>query len=163
MIKWQIYVAQISLLKPEIKEINHKSNFLGSATDNLVFHFLLAKAVFVLYVSLLWTGKPLYAEIAEWRKILARLACFLRSIDYSLQELMRHLVFSSVQRLLDHLVNSYHAPEEDELDNGNQVRLCSRDISDMLTAIISMCLTEREREGEEEGERKRERRNIWFL
>ncbi|XP_070181014.1 dynein axonemal heavy chain 6-like [Littorina saxatilis] len=64
-------------------------------------------------------GKPLYAEIAEWRKILARLACFLRLVDYTLQELMRHLVFSSVQQLLDHLVNSYHAPEEEELDEAD--------------------------------------------
>ncbi|KAK7488391.1 hypothetical protein BaRGS_00020365, partial [Batillaria attramentaria] len=62
-------------------------------------------------------GKPLYAEIAEWRKILARLACFLKSVDYTLQELMRHLVFSSTQRLLDHLVTSYHAPEEEDMDD----------------------------------------------
>lgn len=68
-------------------------------------------------------GKPLYAEIAEWRKILARLACFLRSVDYTLQELMRHLVFSSVQQLLDHLVTSYHAPEEEDVENSSaQVR-----------------------------------------
>ena len=64
-------------------------------------------------------GKPLYAEIAEWRKILARLACFLRSVDYTLQELMRHLVFSSVQQLLDHLVTSYHAPEEEDVENSS--------------------------------------------
>ena len=72
-------------------------------------------------------GKPLYAEIAEWRKILARLACFLRSIDYTLQELMRHLVFSSVQQLLDHLVTSYHAPEVEDADNSStQVRMLVR-------------------------------------
>ncbi|KAL8598272.1 hypothetical protein ACOMHN_035222 [Nucella lapillus] len=65
-------------------------------------------------------GKPLYAEIAEWRKILARLACFLRSVDYSLQELMRHLVFSSVQKLLDHLINSYHANEDDDDHRHNE-------------------------------------------
>lgn len=62
------------------------------------------------------SGKPLYAEIAEWRKILARLACFLRSVDYALQELMRHLVFSSVQKLLDHLLTSYHATVQDADD-----------------------------------------------
>jgi hypothetical protein len=53
---------------------------------------------------------------------LARLACFLRSVDYSLQELMRHLVFSAAQQVLDHLVTSYHAPEEEEVDD-NQTRV----------------------------------------
>ncbi|RUS88167.1 hypothetical protein EGW08_004064, partial [Elysia chlorotica] len=48
-------------------------------------------------------NKPLYAEIAEWRKVLARLSCFLRTVDYMLQDLLRHLVYSAAQRLLDHL------------------------------------------------------------
>nr|KAI8735296.1 dynein heavy chain 6; axonemal-like [Biomphalaria glabrata] len=52
-------------------------------------------------------AKPLYAEIAEWRKILARLSCFLRCIDYLLQDLLRHLVFSAAQNLLDHMADSY--------------------------------------------------------
>lgn len=59
--------------------------------------------MFVSYLE----AKPLYAEIAEWRKILARLSCFLRCIDYLLQDLLRHLVFSAAQNLLDHMADSY--------------------------------------------------------
>lgn len=36
---------------------------------------------------------------------------------------MRHLVFSSVKQLLDHLVKSYHAPEKrEEMDENELVR-----------------------------------------
>lgn len=78
--------------------------------------FSIYKSIYIVPAS-----KPLYAEIAEWRKILARLACFLRSVDYALQELMRHLVFSSVKQLLDHLVKSYHAPEKREETDENEL------------------------------------------
>ncbi|XP_035825271.1 dynein heavy chain 6, axonemal [Aplysia californica] len=62
-------------------------------------------------------NKPLYAEIAEWRKILSRLSCFLRCVDYILQDLLRHLVFSAAQNLLDHLVTSYHAQDDEDSED----------------------------------------------
>ena len=69
-----------------------------------------------LYFFFYTENKPLYAEIAEWRKILARLSCFLRNVDYILQDLLRHLVFSAAQSLLDFLVTSYHAQEDEDSD-----------------------------------------------
>ncbi|OWF46435.1 Dynein heavy chain 6, axonemal [Mizuhopecten yessoensis] len=58
--------------------------------------------------------KPLYAEIAEWRKILNRLAGFLRSVDYLMLEMLRRLVVTAVRHLVDHLVSSYNVTDEDE-------------------------------------------------
>ncbi|XP_069117336.1 dynein axonemal heavy chain 6-like isoform X3 [Argopecten irradians] len=58
--------------------------------------------------------KPLYAEIAEWRKILNRLSGFLRSIDYLILEMLRRLVVTAVRHLVDHLVSSYNVTDEDE-------------------------------------------------
>ncbi|GFS25384.1 dynein heavy chain 1, axonemal [Elysia marginata] len=69
-------------------------------------------------------NKPLYAEIAEWRKVLARLSCFLRTVDYILQDLLRHLVFSAAQRLLDHLVTSYHAQDDEDSDEEDLDSVC---------------------------------------
>ncbi|KAJ8308269.1 hypothetical protein KUTeg_013143 [Tegillarca granosa] len=59
-------------------------------------------------------SKPLYAEIAEWRKILNRLAGFLRSVDYLLLEMLRRLVVTAVRHMLDHIISSYSVTEEDE-------------------------------------------------
>ena len=58
--------------------------------------------------------KPSYAEIAEWRKILGRLASFLRSIDYLILEMLRRLVITATRHLLEHLVASYNVTEEEE-------------------------------------------------
>ncbi|XP_055957039.1 uncharacterized protein LOC126821340 [Patella vulgata] len=58
--------------------------------------------------------KPLYAEIAKWRKILARMASFLQSVDYLLMDLLRCLVKSAVKQLLDQFVVSYHAHDDED-------------------------------------------------
>ncbi|KAK3092231.1 hypothetical protein FSP39_000084 [Pinctada imbricata] len=58
--------------------------------------------------------KPLYAEIIEWRKILQRLASFLKLIDYQMLEMLRRLVLTAVRHLADHLVTSYNVTDEDE-------------------------------------------------
>ena len=58
--------------------------------------------------------KPTYAQIADWRKILNRLASFLRSIDYLVLEMLRRLVITATRHLLDHLVASYNVTEEEE-------------------------------------------------
>lgn len=58
--------------------------------------------------------KPTYAEIAEWRKILGRLASFLRSIDYLILEMLRRLVVTATRHLLEHLVSAYNVTEEEE-------------------------------------------------
>ncbi|GFO34548.1 dynein heavy chain 1, axonemal, partial [Plakobranchus ocellatus] len=81
-------------------------------------------------------NKPLYAEIAEWRKVLSRLACFLRTVDYMLQDLLRHLVFSAAQRLLDHLVTSYHA-QDDEDSEDDDVESDDMDSTKSMTPIAS--------------------------
>ncbi|ESO83516.1 hypothetical protein LOTGIDRAFT_169210 [Lottia gigantea] len=61
-------------------------------------------------------NKPLYAEIAKWRKILARMASFLKAVDYLLMDLLRFLVKDGVQKLLNHFMVTYHAPDEEEED-----------------------------------------------
>ncbi|XP_059157269.1 dynein axonemal heavy chain 6-like [Physella acuta] len=74
-------------------------------------------------------NRPLYAEIAEWRKILARLSCFLRCVDYILQELLRFLVFSAAEKLLNVIKTSYHSQDgedyEDYDDGGSSDRSVS--------------------------------------
>ncbi|KAL4237693.1 Dynein heavy chain 14 [Mactra antiquata] len=60
------------------------------------------------------SDKPTYAQIADWRKILNRLASFLRSIDYLVQEMLRRLVVTATRLLLEHLVASYNVTEEEE-------------------------------------------------
>lgn len=72
----------------------------------------------VLY-SLFTVEKPLYVEIAEWRKILARLTCFIQCVDYILQDLLRYLVFSAAEKLRNHLVTSYHAHHSEESNDEN--------------------------------------------
>ncbi|WAR20146.1 DYH6-like protein, partial [Mya arenaria] len=60
------------------------------------------------------SDKPTYAQIADWRKILQRLASFLRSIDYLVLEMLRRLVITATRQLLEHLVASYNVTEEEE-------------------------------------------------
>lgn len=70
------------------------------------------------YVALkLSENRPLYAEIAEWRKILARLSCFLRCVDYILQELLRFLVFSAAEKLLHVIKTSYHSQDGEDYED----------------------------------------------
>ena len=59
--------------------------------------------------------KPTYAQIAEWRKILNRLASFLKSVDYLVLEMLRRLVVTATKHLLDHLVSAYNVTEEEEV------------------------------------------------
>ncbi|XP_071080158.1 dynein axonemal heavy chain 6-like [Haliotis cracherodii] len=73
--------------------------------------------------------KPLYAEIAEWRKILARLSCFLRSVDYLLMDVLRHLVMTAVQQLLEHFVASYNIGDDDEQDSQSDSESARTDMS----------------------------------
>ncbi|KAH9496161.1 Dynein heavy chain 6, axonemal [Bulinus truncatus] len=73
--------------------------------------------------------KPLYAEIAEWRKILARLSCFLRCTDYILQDLLRHLVFSAAQSLCNHMANSYHSHEMENIEEVDNEGTSDRSMS----------------------------------
>ncbi|ESO83514.1 hypothetical protein LOTGIDRAFT_54095, partial [Lottia gigantea] len=54
------------------------------------------------YSEFIFADKPLYAEIAKWRKILARMASFLKAVDYLLMDLLRFLVKDGVQKLLNH-------------------------------------------------------------
>ncbi|CAH1791320.1 unnamed protein product [Owenia fusiformis] len=62
--------------------------------------------------------RPTYAQIAEWRKILERLSFFLKSVDYMMLELLRRLVVTASQNLLNHIMASFEAgnnlAEEDE-------------------------------------------------
>lgn len=58
--------------------------------------------------------RPTYAQIADWRKILNRLASFLKSIDYLVLEMLRRLVVTATRHLLEHLVASYNVTEEEE-------------------------------------------------
>ncbi|XP_041352994.1 dynein heavy chain 6, axonemal-like isoform X2 [Gigantopelta aegis] len=80
--------------------------------------------------------RPLYAEIAEWRKILERLSCFLRAVDYMLMDLLRHLVMTALQDVLDHFVASYNTSGEDDLDSDSEsVKTSSRDSSRMMVLV----------------------------
>ena len=67
-----------------------------------------------MYFCLFPGDRPSYAEIAEWRKILGRLASFLRSIDYLILEMLRRLVVTATRHLLEHLVSAYNVTEEEE-------------------------------------------------
>ncbi|XP_023930267.1 dynein heavy chain 6, axonemal [Lingula anatina] len=60
--------------------------------------------------------RPSYAQIAEWRKILARLSEFLKSVDYLLLELLRRLVKTAVKELLNFLIASFNVGVEEEDD-----------------------------------------------
>lgn len=66
-------------------------------------------------------SKPLYAQIAEWRKILSRLAAFLKSIDYLILEMLRRLVVTAMRLLLEHLSSSYYVTDEDEEKVANHI------------------------------------------
>lgn len=60
------------------------------------------------------SDRPTYAQIADWRKILSRLASFLRSIDHLILEMLRRLVVTAVRQLLDHIIQSYNISDDDE-------------------------------------------------
>ncbi len=50
--------------------------------------------------------------MAEWRSILARLSCFLRTADYIILDMLHRLVKTAVRTLLEFLVTSTHTGEE---------------------------------------------------
>ncbi len=54
-----------------------------------------------------FSARPSYAQIAEWRKILQRLAYFLRLVDYQLLELLRRLVVTATSCLSKFVLQSY--------------------------------------------------------
>lgn len=68
---------------------------------------------YITYFNILG-DRPTYAQIADWRKILNRLASFLKSIDYLVLEMLRRLVVTATRHLLEHLVASYNVTEEEE-------------------------------------------------
>lgn len=70
-----------------------------------LFHFKFIfsyQFVTLLSFSLWFTPeKPTYTQIAEWRKVLARLVQFLRLVDMQVMELLRRLVKTSMRHLLE--------------------------------------------------------------
>lgn len=50
--------------------------------------------------------KPTYTQIAEWRRVLARLVQFLRLVDMQVMELLRRLVKTSLRHLLEFMNSS---------------------------------------------------------
>ncbi|XP_052105827.1 dynein axonemal heavy chain 6-like isoform X2 [Mytilus californianus] len=82
------------------------------------------------------SSKPLYAQIAEWRKILARLAAFLRSIDYLILEMLRRLVVTAMRLLLEHLSTSYYVTDEDEEKYRKSVKRLNQYDSDEASTYV---------------------------
>ncbi|XP_064622088.1 dynein axonemal heavy chain 6-like isoform X2 [Lineus longissimus] len=60
--------------------------------------------------------KPYFAQIAEWRKVLARLADFLRAIDNLILELLQRLVNTAVKVLLQFFAASFRMGERLEIE-----------------------------------------------
>lgn len=81
---------------------------------NQNFKIFITANVDCLYIDCVTGDRPTYAQIADWRKILNRLASFLRSIDYLVLEMLRRLVITATRHLLEHLVASYNVTEEEE-------------------------------------------------
>ena len=50
--------------------------------------------------------------MAEWRSILARLSCFLRTADYIILDMLHRLVKTAVRTLLEFLVTSTTTGED---------------------------------------------------
>ena len=57
-------------------------------------------------IHCIFVERPTYTQIAEWRKILARLVQFLRLADMQVLEMLRRLVITSLIHLLEFMNNS---------------------------------------------------------
>uniref|UniRef100_A0A452GLL0 Uncharacterized protein n=1 Tax=Gopherus agassizii TaxID=38772 RepID=A0A452GLL0_9SAUR len=66
---------------------------------------------------------PKYAEISEWRQMMKRFSRFLLLVDKIFQELLRKLVHSAVQLLLELFKGSSNVTSSDEKKNENLIRL----------------------------------------
>ncbi|XP_074663059.1 dynein axonemal heavy chain 6-like [Tubulanus polymorphus] len=61
-------------------------------------------------------GKPSYAQLAEWRKILKRLSEFLKAVDLQVLELLRRLVYTAVRSFLGYVIASFQTGERLEAE-----------------------------------------------